>query len=83
MSGNASEWCSDWYDEKYYQDFVKGYADNPKGPSARSSWVTRGGSFSSNPSDARIANRSWSSSGYRGEIVGFRLASGVNRSSGK
>ncbi|MFX6823299.1 SUMF1/EgtB/PvdO family nonheme iron enzyme, partial [Acinetobacter baumannii] len=29
MSGNISEWCSDWYSETYYSKSTK---DNPKGP---------------------------------------------------
>jgi len=29
MSGNAGEWCSDWFDGNYYEDSP---TDNPKGP---------------------------------------------------
>ena len=52
ISGNAWEWCSDWYDPTYY---AKSPKDNPKGPDTgplveefgppQSQKVRRGGSF--------------------------------------
>lgn len=50
MSGNAWEWCSDWYDPSYYAGSPK---DNPQGPASgalvegesQPQRVRRGGSF--------------------------------------
>ena len=33
MTGNVDEWCSDWFQKKYYQEcFDKGVVINPQGP---------------------------------------------------
>lgn len=42
MSGLVGEWCSDWYDEDYYDDSP---SNNPKGPKDGEHKVIRGGSI--------------------------------------
>jgi formylglycine-generating enzyme len=42
MTGNTWEWCADWFSPDYH---LTEHCDNPTGPPAGTSRVTRGGSF--------------------------------------
>ena len=44
MSGNAAEWCNDWYSATYYSVSPQ---NNPQGPSTTSGKVVRGGGYNS------------------------------------
>jgi formylglycine-generating enzyme required for sulfatase activity/predicted MPP superfamily phosphohydrolase len=70
MAGNVWEWCADWYAEEYYKESP---AKNPKGPSAGSDRVLRGGCWIFFASDCRAAYRVGSHPADRGNDVGFRL----------
>lgn len=69
MSGNVCEWCKDWYANSY----VSYDTNNPVGPSSGSNRVLRGGSWYSNASMCRVANRDGSSPGSRSIFLGFRV----------
>ncbi len=77
MSGNVSEWCSDWYSESYYKESP---TQNPQGPNTGNQRVLRGGSFSDSNSDynyssnvLRSSCRSVRYSGSKEGTIGFRL----------
>jgi len=70
MSGNVSEWVSDWYDEAYYQNSLK---NDPPGPSVGHYKVVRGGSWGDDPRHLR-ASRRFGVQPSNGVInIGFRL----------
>ncbi|MCQ2206834.1 MAG: formylglycine-generating enzyme family protein [Paludibacteraceae bacterium] len=72
MSGNVAEWCSDWYNESYYE---QSGTDNPKGPEKGDYHVLRGGGwYITNKSYIRSSNRSGNTPGYTFNYLGLRLA---------
>jgi len=70
-AGNVSEWCSDWYNDTYYQISP---SSNPKGPDSGKSRVVRGGSWASDTSSTRVASRNYSQPHFLNSGVGFRCA---------
>ena len=69
MSGNVSEWCSDW-DGTYSSSSQT----NPIGPSSGADRVSRGGSWYRNAGCCRSSYRSFSAPGNRSYHLGLRLA---------
>ena len=68
MSGNVSEWCSDWY-----SSYGSSVQINPSGPASGSSRVLRGGSWDDHAKYCRVSYRCVSNPDNRNSSYGFRL----------
>ncbi len=73
MSGNVYEWCEDDWHDNYRGAPEGGFAwiDSPDRGSMR---VMRGSSYFNDPVGCRPAYRNRDEPGYRGNLIGFRLA---------
>jgi len=70
MHGNAFQWCSDWYGEKYY---AASPANDPTGPDSGMKRVIRGGTWTFRPLGARSAERNATEPDSRNCSAGFRV----------
>jgi len=71
MSGDVWQWCSDWFNEKYYSNSP---SNNPTGPStATKDRSLRGGSWWGPRRDCRVANRDKYPPDSKDDDVGFRV----------
>jgi formylglycine-generating enzyme required for sulfatase activity len=74
MSGNVWEWCSDWEGS-----YSPGSQTNPTGPNTGDYRVYRGGGWLNYAGRCRVSARFHDEPDYRGNNLGFRLASSVPR----
>jgi formylglycine-generating enzyme required for sulfatase activity len=71
MSGNAWEWCEDWFNPDYYEVSPK---ENPKGPEVGFNRVMRGGSWRFR--DLADTTTRWFDAPFAtDDQIGFRCAS--------
>ncbi len=68
MSGNVSEWCSDWSG-----GYSAGAQTNPQGPSSGSDRVLRGGSWGTYAVHCRVSDRSYGGPNFSDYYGGLRL----------
>jgi len=54
MTGNIYEWCTDWFNEKYYKSSP---IENPAGPVSGENRVIRGGSWKYKPKEIKVTHR--------------------------
>jgi sulfatase modifying factor 1 len=67
--GNAWEWVSDWYDDKYYG---RSPSQDPTGPSSGQAQILRGGAWNSPPWHVRVSDRIVHPSGVANIVFGYR-----------
>jgi serine/threonine protein kinase len=71
LTGNAWEWCNDFYDRTYYRNSPP---QNPFGPQKGNTKVIRGGDFSSSKEFLNNKFRSNANiNGSTGDAIGFRI----------
>lgn len=70
VHGNASTWCSDWYQTDYY---AKSPEDDPTGPLAGSTRIVRGGNWQFYPAFCRSSSRFEYKPSRREPFLGFRV----------
>lgn len=68
MSGNAYEWCSDWFSNYEFKS-----TQNPQGPQTGEYKVLRGGSWYDYYSHLSVTNRGNYNPDYMSNLIGFRL----------
>ena len=69
MSGNVSEWVSDWYSSRTY---TKADRNDSKGPKTGRKRVLRGGAYDSHLFELSTSYRDWSPPNHRHPTFGFR-----------
>lgn len=72
MSGNVSEWCSDWYSSKAYEESL---LKDPQGPKSGTKKVVRGGSYNQDP--ITITKRDSQAPTSASPYVGFRVVNKI------
>ncbi len=75
MTGNVTEWCSDWFHHKYdaMSNDAMSPVDDPVGPPTGDMRVFRGGSWLATMRHFRSANRARYPATFRSMWMGFRL----------
>ncbi len=71
MSENVHEWCSDWFDSRYYIDSP---SRSPRGPESGTRRASRGGSWRHQIKITRVAARSSLPPQFKYSDYGFRVA---------